>query len=168
MEPALTTTQYISQISAIKARLSPYAVAHSILAGDWNFVFEEEDRYDCAGGKFCGRSNEVAHWWDSHLHTMTEWYQGDFTRSGTTRNGTRCLSRLDRVYSNIALADSLDWKISAAVVGALDAQNGRLSDHLPVQVRLSQPRESNQPRPIPAWVAKHSCWQDKVKGRFNE
>jgi hypothetical protein len=168
LEPALPTSGYITQLSLLRAAIKPYAEAHSFLAGDWNFDLDEEDRFDPEAGHFCGRRGEVATWWDRHFGEFLEWYQGDFTRSGSTRTLNKSLSRLDRIYSNLAPADALDWKVSAAIVGALETSAEKLSDHLPVHGRMSKMRRSSQSHPIPAWVVQHSCWHDKLQARYKE
>ena len=166
--PALTPDQYIQQLSSVKAAIKPYSEAHSVLARDWNFDHEEEDRFDVEAATFSGNRGEVAKWWDAHLYDLMEWHQGDFTRSGTTRTGTKSLARLDRIYSNIDSADFLDLRIAAAAKGALDAETIRLSDHLPVEGRMSRPRPIAQLPPIATWVIKHSCWTEKVRIRYEE
>ena len=83
-------------------------------------------------------------------------------------NGEKVMSRLDRIYSNIAPADALDCRITAAVVGATNARRDHVSDHLPVQGRLTKPSHSTSANPIPLWITKHACWEEKVRQRYEE
>ena len=168
LEPALSSSGVFAQLSLLRSAIKPYAETHSLLAGDWNFDHDEEDRFDVEAGVFCGRRGDMAKWWDTNLGNFMEWYQGDFTRSGITRTLKKSLSRIDRIYSNLDPADALDLKIAATVVRALATNTERLSDHLPVQGRMSMTRQRTGYRPIPAWIAKHACWHDKVHARYME
>ena len=89
LEPALHTRDKIAQLSAIRRSIRSYESAHTILGGDWNFDLDLEDRLELDLATFQGDRGDVAIWWDSNLADLTEWFQGDYTRSGTTRTGRR-------------------------------------------------------------------------------
>ena len=80
-------------------RLRPSSTSLSILAGDWNWVANKEDRTELEGGTHTGDRDELEekHWHEvsSKAAGMFEWHQ-----SGDTYASPGSRSRIDRVYSN--------------------------------------------------------------------
>ena len=74
LEPALSPSGFIAQLSLLRAAIKPYSEAHTLLAGDWNFNHDVEDRFNAAAGTFCGKRQEVAEWWDSNYRDVMEWF----------------------------------------------------------------------------------------------
>ena len=145
----------MDQVSLLLASISPPEKAASWIAGDFNFVCDNQDRWSKMDKRWTGdaQAREARHWkenlWDKK--GVYEVHQGDMTHSSATY-----LSRIDRIYTNIHRADLQDHSLYSAARKWV----GDLSDHRPVLWGMrSTPQALSEDRPLPTYVFRREEWK---------
>lgn len=97
----------------------------TLLAGAFNFVVADTDRWNKLTGDFSGHADraEAAQW--RRVLPATTFYE--LLQENPTRAGPQTLGRLDRVYTNQAVVEQLDRHVFATVLPLT-----QLSQHRPV------------------------------------
>ena len=123
------------------ARLRNYcnhtSTSRCVLAGDFNFVLEAEDRYRPTQKRFTGQREADGKYFLEHFSDFLEAQQSDYTRQGGRGDHT-VLSRLDRIYFSISPWEANDFNISAGINRDLGGTQEDLSDHFSVWARLGK------------------------------
>ena len=132
---------------------------HVILAGDFNFVEHQTDRFvkQTESWSF-GADKTVNTRWQSFLsrHAIKEWAQPHFTcETGIV------LSRIDRIYSNLHLAHRL-LDVSYAVV--LD-RDPSISCHRPLSFGIRSGKAA-RPNVFPDWIVQHPEFLKEVEAEY--
>ena len=146
----------------IRAWLHPDRL--TVVAGDFNFVQEREDRWSKAEADFSGDRDlaEAQHWRDCFAgdSRLREIWQ-----PAATHDGPISRARLDRVYSTGHVADQLDRMVGATVL----EWRQDLSHHRPLAFsRIAPPRKESGDRPIPENVIRNPVWAPRVAARLQE
>ena len=132
---------------------------HVILAGDFNFVEHQTDRFvKQAESSSLGADKTVNTRWQSFLsrHAIKEWAQPHFTcETGIV------LSRIDRIYSNLHLAHRL-LDVSYAVV--LD-RDPSISCHRPLSFGIRSGKAA-RPNVFPDWIVQHPEFLKEVEAEY--
>ena len=139
-----------------------YHGAHVLLAGDFNFVSEMEDRFNCATGTFTGNRGNDSDLFAQLFNNFTELYQSDFTHRAYVEATDQTYARLDRIYSSLSPVLLHDLNVSVATHNATSAPRFDLSDHIPVCFFLRPTRTSSAHRSISAWIPRHPLWPRAV------
>ena len=146
--------------------LVPPTQALTVVAGDWNYVSAEEDRYSLDPVSWTGdrQSREEDHF--QHVlgspFSLIEFEQQEYTNQSSTGR-----ARLDRAYANFGPDSQLDHHIACV---ALPWPGRSVSSHRPLNFRfgLPQRREDDGNRPIPEYIIRQPEWQQRVKLRHWE
>jgi hypothetical protein len=134
----------------------------SIMAGDWNFVEHDSDRWCFETGQYTGNKDSgEAEFFKLHLsnpHGFHEWSQDHYTcEAGASR------SRIDRMYCNQNLAVQLDRHITCNVLEWDKLQ----SAHRPLVFSRRSPRQrSQEDKAIPLSEFKREGWKNQVTEHF--
>ena len=109
------------------ANLAPARSVLSIVAGDWNYVVQHEDRWCCTSKMWTGRTDqkEAERNKDSVFEPagLHELHQEQYTHFTTDTN-----SRLDRVYTNHHTSEQLDHKFGCCTL----PRRREVSTHAPL------------------------------------
>jgi endonuclease/exonuclease/phosphatase family metal-dependent hydrolase len=159
VEPILQHSRRIEILSQVRKACNQTSMCRYILAGDFNFVLEAEDRFRPALKRFTGQRQADGDYFLEHFSDFLEAEQTDYTRQGG-EGDQLVLSRIDRIYLSISSWEAKDFNIYASVDRDLGGRHEKLSDHFPLSVRVfkkSFDYETFGFAPIPSWVAKHPC-----------
>ena len=157
--PATLRTQREAICRRIPPLLHPDR-ALMVLAGDFNFVMIEADRWNKQAGLHSGASDaaEAAHW--RRVLPATLLYE--LHQSEPTHEGPFSLARLDRVFTNQTVADQLDKRVFSA---ALAWTGG--SQHRPLAFgRQSTAHKAPLDKPITEEVVRDERWPLRVAIEF--
>ena len=146
----------------IRAWLHPGRL--TVVAGDFNFLQEREDRWRKEDADFSGHRDlaEAQHWRPALQATpgLREIWQ-----PAATHDGPISRARLDRAYSTGHIADQLDRIVGATVL----EWRKDLSHHRPLAFsRISPPSKASGDRSIPENVIRHPAWAPRVAARMQE
>ena len=123
---ATNGSERMAAVRAVSAHLRPATERLTPLFGDFNFVEADEDRVSTETGEFTGKYNasESRHIQDALLckWSLFEWAQPEYTCEVA---GAR--SRVDRIYTNMALSEQQDRSIECVAL----ARPYGLSTHRP-------------------------------------
>jgi len=134
----------------------------TIIAGDFNFVETERDRWCIEKGEWTGGKDAVERdFFEEHIrkpHKIHEWEQGHFTcESGGAR------SRIDRFYCNQHVSLQLDRRCSCSVL----EWDKATSVHRPISfARRSAGEKPPGQRPITQADVSKEGWAADVQNRF--
>jgi endonuclease/exonuclease/phosphatase family metal-dependent hydrolase len=130
--------------------------------GDFNFIASEEHRFDPSTSLHITADHALAFYFDELFPQLCELHQGDYTRKQVRDDRISTLSRLDRIYTNIAAAHLHELRPHTRITQVLT--DPRLpSDHVPVLSLLRAPRLSPPRRPrIKPWMARHPAFIDNL------
>ena len=153
LQPNLTTTQKKNLFNDIKNFIDNHNHATVIFGGDFNFIHNDDRRYDPTSGSELIESNDIATHFESTFTEYTELFQPNFTRAQAKNPNTGTFSRIDRFYTNIPAPHLTTLSINVDTIGNILSLN-RPSDHIPVFAKIlkEKPRYSNN---IPHHIASH-------------
>ena len=100
MEPCLKTHLRIDLLSRLMEACRHTAMNRCIVAGDFNFVLEAQDRYKPTLKGFTGQREAEGEYSLQQFKGFLEAQQTEYTRRGG-RGANTVLSRLDRIYRSI-------------------------------------------------------------------
>ena len=87
-----------------------YPEAHGVITRDFNICEPEEGRFNVWNQTFTDGDTGKAALFHSFFHHVLEITQPDFTKRDSTADGTfRTLSRIDRTFINLPMAESQDF-----------------------------------------------------------
>eukprot|EP00972_Heterocapsa_arctica_P021877 3219034-Heterocapsa_arctica.AAC.1 len=101
-----------------------------IVAGDFNFVTQEEGRISVKDGKLTCGDGIHEHICNEELSFLAELAQSSRTRRETRDEEVFAASRLDRYYTNASTIDVEDMNAKVCVLGNV-MKNNPASDHIP-------------------------------------
>ena len=118
--------------------LAPPSTTLSVVAGDWNYVVHNNDRWGCSQQTWSGNkdrqeadeSNEDTF----HPHQLHELYQENHTFFSTSAT-----SRIDRVYTNHHISEQLDHKFGCTTL----SRPTELSAHAALSYYRQRPPQHN-------------------------
>jgi len=151
-----------SDIISMGSHIQPNTEVLTVLAGDFNFVENERDRYCTSSGNWTGLKDiGEAQAFHDHIrlpHQMHEWEQGHFTCEA---GGAR--SRIDRMYTNQHVSFQLDRHIACNVL----EWDKSVSVHRPIVFsrRSAKPKSPGQ-KAIPANEFSREGWKESVIQNF--
>ncbi len=80
----------------------------TLLCGDFNFIAQDEVRFDAATGDEHAGDYTLAKLLEDLFPELVELHQGEYTRRQTSEGRFTTLSRLDRIYFKVDPLDILD------------------------------------------------------------
>jgi len=136
----------------------------SILMGDMNTVANPSDRWCKQTSQYTGgRDEDEERHWERVVAEPTGLVE--LKQEEPTFESAKCLSRIDRVYTNQHLVEQLDRNIACAALH--DDKNA--SDHRPVAFsRTCKPKQDSEPILIPDYIVKIPEWKHRVVREFLE
>ena len=165
MEPCLKTHLRIDLLSRLREACRHTAMNRCIVAGDFNFVLEAQDRYKPTLKGFTGQREAEGEYFLQQFKDFLEAQQTEYTRRGG-RGANTVLSCLDRIYISIGHWETNDFNIAASINQDFGWPQEDISDHWPVCVRFSKKSINGDTfgyTPIPSWVTKHPCWPRRLE-----
>ena len=154
--------------TTIGNQLQPPDKVFSVLAGDFNFVENNSDRFDVANREFTGKRDKCeADLFRKLILTkgMCEIHQPTHTwRHGKFGSVTNSTAKLDRCYTSFPAGWTHTHEIFCDALPYLME-----SDHHPVRFGI---RANNKPETvganIPIWVTKEEEWPDLVRSYYEQ
>ena len=146
----------IMQLASILDR-----TVHNMIAGDFNFVSNDCDRMSKVDGE--SRSNAAdnrnAMTWQRMLHEggLQEFQQSEFTCENSYG-----WSKIDRIYTNLHVADLCSMQCSCNLL----MHPRHLSDHRPVSVSIAFNKRRNKQKTIPRWATEHPKFMEELTDEF--
>ena len=127
-----------------------------IILGDFNIRDPEEGRFNVWNQSFTDGDPEKTAVFHTFIPYILEVAQPDYTRRDATALGDiRTLSRTDRIFVNLPMAEARDFHCSSHVVENL-GKKSIPSDHAAVRLVIQKPtHRGHQNRRIPSWMSKH-------------
>jgi len=147
----------------IGSHIRPRDEVLTVMAGDFNFVEDERDRYCTLTGDWTGsKDSGEAEVFRDHIrtpHCMYEFEQNHFTCEA---GGAR--SRIDRMYTNQHVSFQLDRHITCNVL----EWDKHLSVHRPITFSrtAAKPKDPGQ-KPIPIHEFAREGWKETVLENFH-
>ncbi|CAK0901367.1 unnamed protein product [Prorocentrum cordatum] len=137
----------------------------SFLAGDFNFVEEDDVRIPLDGSEPTVGSTTLARHFGTVFPSFCEIAQTDCTHRTQVRNMVTSVARLDRIYTNAPTGEILDWHPKSGTIG-LAHDIDEVSDHIPVYLLLSP--GSSKSQSIPRWVSEHPEFGPAIESLIEE
>ena len=163
IDPMLTNNQICGVLDTVLANVKDVEHYHTIIAGDFNFELNANDRITLANGHFCGRVGQVARHWVALFGAFSELFQPEYTRSALVSTPAGTASRIDRIYTSLRPFILNDLLVTINTIGTLFNTTGRLSDHIPVAGSFKMFRPSSFFRNrIPNWVCSHPFYPNAI------
>ena len=155
-EPELTLRSPRESLRRITPHWPPYPEAVDIVTGDFNICEPEEGRFNVWNQSFNEGDTVKSALFHSFFLRILEIAQPDFTRRDATADGTiRTLSRIDRAFINLPVAEARDFHCYSPVLENL-RKRSIPSDRAAVRVVLQKPTtRSHQGKRMPSWMSKH-------------
>ena len=155
-EPELTLRSLRERSRRITPQWPPYPEAVGIVAWDFNLCEPEAGRFNVWNQSFSEGDTGKSALFHSFFPRVLEIAQPDFTRRDATADGTfRTLSRIDRAFINLRMAEARDFHCYSPVLENL-GKRSIPSDHAAVRDVLQKPTtRSHQGKRIPSWMSKH-------------
>ena len=141
-----------------------YPEGFGMIIGDFNSCEPEEGRFNVTSQTFTeGDAGRTAVFRALFPYAL-KIAQPDFTRKEAAVDGTpRVLSRIDRAFINIPMAEARDFHCSSHVTDNL-GERSIPSDHVALRVVLRKPTDrSDTCRRIPSWMPKHPVFSSILK-----
>ena len=168
-EPILNAERRIDQLSRLRDACGSTVICQNVLAGDFNFVLEAEDRYRPALKRFSGQRQADGTYFLDNFRDFVEAMQSEHTRQGGHGAAT-VLSRLDRIYVTLGAWETNDFNMRVSAQKDLNVIK-QLPDHVPVCALISHKTfgggDFGSPQ-IPSWISKHSCWPSRLATHFKQ
>jgi len=153
-----------SSIQLIGRHVKPKERVLTILAGDWNFVEEKQDRWTTATCEWSGgRDSQETKVFLDHIrnpHGLHEWCQSQYT---CDNGGAR--SRIDRFYINQHLSNQLDKQCSCSVL----EWDFHTSRHRALTfTRRTPPAKNREEKPLQPQDFNQKGWRENVVANFTD
>ena len=145
-------------------RCSPASEVLTVLGGDFNWVVQHRDRWSKQAGAFSGHRDaaEERHW---SAAVAVPLRLTELLQPMATHENAGARSRIDRVYTNMAVSEQLDRNIACSVLEWVP----QLSAHRAVAFsRVAPTRPDFRDRPVPLEVSRHKEWPARVAWEFWE
>ena len=141
-----------------------YPEALGVITGDFNICEPEEGRFNSWNQTFTDGVAGKAALFCSFFSHVLEIAQPDFTRRDSTSDGTiRTLSRIDRAFINLPVAEARDFHCYSHVFENL-GKRSKPSDHAAVRVVIEkQTIRGDQAKRIPRWMSEHPVFCSMLK-----
>ena len=156
-EPELTLSQLLGRLSLIHPHWPAYPCGVGVISGDFfNICDQEEGRFNVWNQTFTDGDRGKTTVFPSFFQYVLEVAQPDYTRRDATALGDiRTLSRFDRFFVNLPMAEARDYHCSSHVVENLGKRTIP-SDHAAVRLVIQKPtHRGHQNQRIPSWMSKH-------------
>ena len=127
---------------------------------DFNICDPEEGRFNVRNQTFTdGDPRKTAMFHSFFLPHVLEIAQPDYTRRDSTALGNiRTLSRIDRIFINLPMAEARDFHCHSHVFESL-VNRTIPSDHAAVRLVIPKPTtRGHQSKRIPSWMSKHPAF----------
>ena len=155
-EPELTLRQLRGRLRLIHPHWPAYPCGVGVFLGDFNICDPEEGRFNVWNQTFTDGSPRKTAVFHSFFPHVLEIAQSDYARRDSSALGViRTLSRIDRIFFNLSMAEARDFHCSSHVVENLG--NWTIpSDHAAVRLIIQKPtNRGHQSKRIPSWMSKH-------------
>ena len=155
-EPELTLKQLRGRLCIIQPHWLAYPCGVGVILGDFNICDQEEGRLNVWNQLITDGDPGKTAVFPSFFPYVLEDAQSDYTRRDSTALGViRTLSRIDRVFINLPVAEARDFHCSSHVVENLGKKTIP-SDHAAVRlVFQKRTKRGDQSKRIPSWMSKH-------------
>ena len=155
-EPELTSRQLRGRLGIIHPRWPAYPRGVVFFLGDFTICDPEEGRFIVWNQTFTDGDLGKTAVFQSFFPYVLEVAQSDYTRRDAMALGViRTLSRIDRIFINLLMAEARDFRCSFHVVENL-GQKTISSDHAAVRLVIQEPtHRRHQNKRIPSWMSKH-------------
>ena len=138
-EPELTLTQLRGRLRLIHPHWPAYPSGVGIILGEFNICDPEEGRFDVWNQSFTDGDPGKTAVFHSFFPYVLEVAQSDYTRRDSTALGViRTLSRIDRIFINLPMAEARDFHCYSHVVENLGKKTIP-SDHAAVRLVIQKP-----------------------------
>ena len=127
-----------------------------VILGDFNICDPEEGRFKVWNQSFTDGDPGKTAVFHSFFPHVLEVAQSDYTRRDATALGViRTLSRIDRIFINLPMAEARDFHCYSLVFENLEKKTIP-SDHAAVRLVIQKPtNRGHQSKRIPSWMSKH-------------
>ena len=155
-EPDLTLEQLRSRLCIIHPHWPAYSCGVGVILGDLNICDREEGRFNVWNLSITDGDPAKTAVFHSFFPHVLEIDQSDYTRRDSAAVGNiRSLSRIDRIFINLPIAEARDFHCSSHVVENLGKKTIP-SDHAAVRLVIQKPTSRrHQSKHIPSWMSKH-------------
>ena len=137
------------QMRSIAAKCDPHV--HNIVLGDFNFAANDSDRISKTGAD-CHSNNDDRRNANTWNDIAAKLGLKEFVQDSFTCENSHGWSRIDRVYTNLHLADISRMRCACNVVD----HPRHLSDHKPVSISIKKWRKARRRKTIQRWVMEHN------------
>ena len=156
-EPELILRQLRGRLRLIHPHWPAYPSGVGVILGDFfNICDPEEGRLNVWNQSFTDGDPGKTAVFHSFFPYALEVAQSDYTRSDATALGViRTLSRIDRIFINLPMAEARDFNCSSHVFENLGKKTNP-SDHAAVRLVTQKPtNQGHQSKRISSWMSKH-------------
>ena len=164
-EPALTLRRLRERLRLITPHWPSYPNAVGIILGDFNICDPEEGRFNVWNQTFTDGDAGKTAMFHSFFHMFLRLLNLiDYTGRDSTALGIiRTLSRIDRIFINLPMAEARDFHCYSHVFENLGNRTSP-SDHAAVRLVIHKPTNREQQRKrIPSWMSKHPVFCSILK-----
>ena len=158
-EPELTLRQFRGRLSIIHLHWPACPVEWALFWAIFNICDPEEGRFNVWNQSFTDGDPGKTAVFHSFFPYVLEIAQSDYTRRDSSAVGNiRTLSRIDRIFINLPMAEARDFHCSSHVVENLGKKQIP-SDHAAVRLVIQKPTSRrHQSKHIPSWMSEHSIF----------
>ena len=154
-EPERSLRQLRGRLHLIHPHWPSYPSGVGIILGDFNICDPEEGRFNVWNQTSTDGDPRKTAAFHSYLPHVLEIVQPDYTRRDSSALGViRALSRIDRIFINLPMAEARDFHCYSQVFENL-VKESIPSDHAPVRLVIQKPTRGHQSKRIPSWMSKH-------------
>ena len=155
-EPELTLRQLRHRLHLIHPRWPSYPNGVGIILGDFSICDPQEGRFQIWNQTFTDGEPRKTATFHSFFPHVLDIAQPDCSRRDSTALGIiRTLSRIDRIFINLHMAEARDFHCSSPVFENL-VNRTIPSDHAAVRLVIHKPTNwEQQCKRIPNWMSKH-------------
>ena len=155
-EPDLVLRNLCERLRRVSLHWQRYPEALCVIIGDFNICEPEEGRFNVRNQTFIEGDAGTPALFRSFFPHALEIGQPNFTRKDTASDGAlRILSRIDRAFINVPMAEARDFHCYSHVSGNL-GERSIPSDHVAVRIVVQKPtNRCDQVKRIPRLMSKH-------------
>ena len=165
-EPELTLRQLRERLRLIAPHWPLYPNTVGIILGDFNICDPEEGRFNEPFTDVDPGKTAIFHSFFPHILEIA---QPDYIwRVSTALGIIRTLSRIDRIFINLPMAEAQDFQCYSHVFENLGNRTIP-SDHAAVRLVIQKPtHRSHQSKRIPSWMSKHPVFCSLLQRRHDD
>ena len=155
-EPELTVRRLRERPRLIVPHWPSYPNAVSFILGDFNVCDPEEGRFNVVNQTFTDGDTGKTASLHSNFPNILEIAQPDYTGTDSSASGIiRTLSRIDRIFVNVPMAEVRDLHCYSHVFENLGNRTTP-NDHTAVRLVIQKPdNQGRQIKRTPGWMPKH-------------